>query len=290
VVLSERARHDPYSGFSFNCLNIGDNLAAGSAWVGFSFPHSSGAFVRRSSKRELTAPPPLLLAPPTDAGLCGDEFEATEHWPPQLYTRETRRMVGDHVFSQNTPIEQRCFGKLSIGVGDYAFDSHPAQRFACRGTSDRACAGAKPPWLAHTSAAAAQTASTGDGGSGGDGTSATDSTAPVENRSFAWSEGNVQASAGGPYTIPYWVLSPKRAELSNLLVVATPSGTHVGFSSLRMEPQFMVLGHSAGTWAAVYATNTTVGKAVQDVNLDTLAAALASEGQILAPPACGSAP
>ena len=53
----------------------------------------------------------------------------------------------------------------------------------------------------------------------------------------------------------YWVVTPQRAELSNLLVTATPSGSHIGFSSLRMEPTFMVLGHSAGTAAAIFAAN-----------------------------------
>jgi hypothetical protein len=75
-------------------------------------------------------------------------------------------MIGDRVFTQNTPAESKgCFGDLSIGVGAYTFDSHPAQRFACRGTADPRCAGAKPPWVPSGQA---------------------------ENRSFAWSEGNVQ--------------------------------------------------------------------------------------------------
>ena len=223
------------------------------------------SFQLADSKSLLLPVPPLLLLlvgfrnRTSRWGLCADEFAATGHWPPQLYTRETRRLVGDRVFTQNTPSEQRCLGNVSIGVGDYTFDSHPAQRFACRSGADPSCAGAKPSWLRP---------------------------GEVENRSFAWSEGNVQ-SLTAPYAIPFWVLVPRRAEVSNLLVVATPSGTHVGFSSLRMEPQFMVLGHSAGTAAAIFARNASAGKVLQDVDLATLAAALRLERQILAPPSCG---
>ena len=69
------------------------------------------------------------------------------------YVRETRRMIGDQVFTQNSaadqlrmsPAERRRI--VSVGVGDYTFDSHPAQRFACTSSSDPRCAGANPPWL-----------------------------------------------------------------------------------------------------------------------------------------------
>ena len=140
-------------------------------------------------------------------GLCADEFSTTDHWPPQLYVRETRRMVGDHVFTQNSASSN--VGNLSIGCGDYTFDSHPTQRIACKKGSDPRCAGAKPPWL---------------------------KAGEIETHPFAWSEGNVQQGVS-PYPIPFWVITPKRRELSNLLVTATPSGSHIGFSSLRMEPQ-----------------------------------------------------
>jgi hypothetical protein len=52
----------------------------------------------------------------------------------------------------------------------------------------------------------------------------------------------VQLPVRAPYEIPAWVMMPKQEEVANLLVVATLSGTHIGFSSLRLEPQFLVLG------------------------------------------------
>ena len=45
------------------------------------------------------------------------------------------------------------------------------------------------------------------------------------------------------YEIPWWVMLPKQAETANLLVVAAPSASHIGMSTLRMEPQFMIIGH-----------------------------------------------
>jgi len=52
-----------------------------------------------------------------------------------------------------------------------------------------------------------------------------------------------------PYTVPYGVMVPKRVE--GLLPPVPVSGTHVGFSTLRMEPCWMALGEAAGTAAAL---------------------------------------
>ena len=67
---------------------------------------------------------------------------------------------------------------------------------------------------------------------------------------FALNEGDVEINPG-LYQIPYEVLLPSEREADNLLVVGTPSATHVGLSTLRMEPQFMILGHAAGVVAAL---------------------------------------
>jgi hypothetical protein len=70
-----------------------------------------------------------------------------DHWPPQLYVRETRRLQGAKVFTQGMAEAPPQWGNMSVGLGSYTFDSHPCQRFACRNGSDPRCAGAKPPWL-----------------------------------------------------------------------------------------------------------------------------------------------
>lgn len=52
-----------------------------------------------------------------------------------------------------------------------------------------------------------------------------------------------------PYTIPFGVMVPK--QVSNLLFPVPVSGSHVGFSTMRMEPCWMALGQAAGVAAAL---------------------------------------
>ena len=47
----------------------------------------------------------------------------------------------------------------------------------------------------------------------------------------------------------------------------------------------MIIGHSAGTAAAIFSVNGTEDKCMQDIDLDELTAALLREGQVLHPPA-----
>jgi hypothetical protein len=61
-------------------------------------------------------------------GLCRDEFQATGGWPPLLYVREARRLIGEYVVT-----EHDCRGQRSaedpVGLGAYAMDSHNIQRY-----------------------------------------------------------------------------------------------------------------------------------------------------------------
>lgn len=99
------------------------------------------------------------------------------------------------------------------------------------------------------------------------------------NNSFVWTGGE---GYGGPldatYELPFSALLPKREETTNLLCPLTPSASHLALATLRMEPQFMTLGHTAGVAAALAAR---AAVAVQDVDRAALAATLLAEGQIL---------
>jgi hypothetical protein len=165
-------------------------------------------------------------------GLCADEFNETHNWPPDLYVRAARRMVGRQVFTQNTPRLNRSWGNESIGCGSYNFDSHTAERIACPNAS-----------------------TCGLGPAGIDPTVG-----------YAWMEGDVETGPG-VYDIPMYVLLPKRGEATNMLVVATPSASHIGMSTLRMEPQFMIMGQSAGVIAALALQTVLLqGEAIHDVD------------------------
>ena len=152
-------------------------------------------------------------------------------------------MVGPTVFTQTYVEEhkgQGDIGNSSIGMGSYNYDMHNAQRYAC--TNKTVCT--------HWSTA------------------------------YAWNEGDVETNPGYEYQIPYFVLTPKQEEATNLLVPVCVSASHVGYGTLRLEPQYMIMGQSAGT-AASLAIQDKV--AVQEVNLNTLTGLLQAGKQILRP-------
>ena len=61
-------------------------------------------------------------------GLAKDEFKDNNHWPHQIYVRESRRMIGDYVTTEHD-VMQRIETPESIGMGSYHIDSHNTQRY-----------------------------------------------------------------------------------------------------------------------------------------------------------------
>ncbi len=83
---------------------------------------------------------------------------------------------------------------------------------------------------------------------------------------------------GYPYHIPYRAITPKAAECDNLLVPVALSCTHVGISSIRVEPTWMILGQSAGIAAALSAKQNV---AVQKLPYPALRERLLAQKQVL---------
>jgi hypothetical protein len=67
-------------------------------------------------------------------GLSRDEFAESNHWPPQMYVREARRMVADQVMT-----ERHCRGLETVpdpvGLGAYNMDSHNCRRIVRDGVA-----------------------------------------------------------------------------------------------------------------------------------------------------------
>ncbi len=166
-------------------------------------------------------------------GLCRDEFADYDHWSPQLYIREGRRMIGEYVVSQKDIMDEPKKDD-AIVVSSFPIDSHDCQRV---GTAE-----------------------------------------------FVINEGTIMPVRisgrrhGYAYHIPYRAITPKAAECSNLLVPVALSCTHVGISSIRVEPTWMILGQSAGIAAALSAKQ---NLAVQKLPYPALRERLLAQKQVL---------
>jgi FAD dependent oxidoreductase len=171
--------------------------------------------------------PATLRAEVNQWGLPKDEFADTDHWPPQLYIREGRRMVGEYVMRQ-ADLQTERTKPDSIGMGSYNSDSHNIQRVAMP-----------------------------------DGT--------VRN------EGDVQVPVE-PYEIAYRSILPQRAEAENLLVPVCLSASHAAYSSVRMEPQYMIIGQAAGVAAALAIR---ANLPLQDIAIPALQRELHQHGAVL---------
>ncbi len=181
------------------------------------------------------AMPDTLREEMQQIGYCRDELARWGHFPPVLYVREGRRMIGQYVVTQHDVLEQRP-QEDSIGVSSFPIDSHDVQRV------------------------------------------------PTEDGTGFINEGTIfpvrvpRRRFGYAYQVPYRAITPKRQECRNLLVPVAMSSSHVAFSSIRVEPTWMMLGHSAGI-AATLAAKQNV--AVQDVPYPQLRERLLAQGQAL---------
>lgn len=79
-----------------------------------------------------------------------------------------------------------------------------------------------------------------------------------------------------PYCVPYGVMVP--LEVENLLTPVPASATHIGFSTLRMEPCWMALGQAAGVAICVSLDE---GTSVRNANVSEMQRRLLDAGAVL---------
>jgi hypothetical protein len=65
-------------------------------------------------------------------GYPKDEYIGTDHWSPQLYVREARRMIGEYVMTQANCVGEEVVDD-PIGLAAYTMDSHNCQRIVVDG-------------------------------------------------------------------------------------------------------------------------------------------------------------
>jgi hypothetical protein len=147
-------------------------------------------------------------------GYCADEFTDNGGWPHQFYVRVGRRMVGQYVMNENDVMQngRRPPVQDPVALGTYSLAAHHHRYLA----------------------------------------------APVE-----WPNGQQKDAVmlegmligripnDAPYPISYRSLTPRENDARNLLNPATLSATHIAYSSIRMEPTFMMLGEAAGIAASL---------------------------------------
>lgn len=164
-------------------------------------------------------------------GLSKDEYTDNNHFPRQMYVREGRRITGTYLFTALDAMAPE-------DIPD-AYDIMAGRKEPSSGNR----APVKPD-------------------------SITASHYAIDSHAVRKREPNRVHLDGflglsritKPYQVPYGVIVPKSVD--GLLIPVPVSATHLGFGTLRMEPCWMAMGHSAGVAAHLAHTRNVPVRAV----------------------------
>jgi len=187
-------------------------------------------------------------------GLAADEFLDNENFPPQLYVREARRIIGEYIFTENDacPVfagRRAPVHEDSVAVAEYPIDSHA--------------------------------------------TTPRDPNNPYLHEGFFYLP-QITVPSHVPYRVMIPAGQGTRDKgqgeaIDNLLVCGAVSATHIGFGTLRLEPVWMALGQAAGTAAHLAltflprpASHAPRPASVRTVPIDQLQRLLLKHGQVIA--------
>lgn len=179
-------------------------------------------------------------------GWAKDEYLENGHFPRQVYVREGRRMKGKYIFKASDA--QRPPSSQSLDISGST---------SLKGTSM-----ANPRGVSTTVTASHYNL---------------DSHGVRKREPGRCHLDGFFSYPVPPYSVPYGVIVPD-APLVNLLSPVPVSGTHVGFSTLRMEPCWMALGQAAGIAASLCIESDT---SAEDVDMDKLQNILLDQDAVL---------
>ena len=201
-------------------------------------------------------------------GHCTDEYDADSDppfFPPELYVREGRRLVSDWVWTAyKVPLDK---AERSVGLGSYSFDSHYVSR------------------LIHRTGTAAGDYVVKEGRVDSHSEQSPTHTTERPDDEQVRDQAVCAVCMNTPFEMPYDVIIPSVSDVHNLLVPVAVSASHVRFNAIRMEPAWMILGHAAGTAAALTVNDTSTSKQVygdvHTVNVTELQQVLINQKQLL---------
>eukprot|EP00947_MAST-08B_sp_MAST-8B-sp1_P001099 g1099.t1 len=215
-------------------------------------------------------------------GLCGDQYEAFDNFPPQIYNRISNRMVGDYVTTQNNIANPRRKPD-GISMMAWTFDQHFMSRVAVPSPALAGLAGleglvglagleglAEPEGGKQTLVAAnegllrhevvpphrpcwdpeAQCGDGENGGGDGNGSGTPDAIQGDDNQPPVPGQPSDMCQRNW-YDVPFRVMLPRQTEARNLLVPVAHSSSSLAYSSLRIEGGFCDMGTAAGVAAGL---------------------------------------
>lgn len=184
-------------------------------------------------------------------GLAGDEYEDNGNFPRQVYVREGRRIMGKYLFTAHDALPAGSALRHPVRA-----DSHHAFL-----TAWATCSALRPPVHADSITASHYFL---------------DSHAVRKREEGKISLDGIFSYPTKPYTVPYGVIVPQ--VVRGLLIPVPVSTTHIGFSTLRMEPCWMALGQAAGASAALCVKQNI---SPEEIRIEDLQKVLLAQGAVL---------
>jgi hypothetical protein len=187
---------------------------------------------------------PALVAEVQSYGRCADEYnEMPDRWTPQLYVRESIRLRGARVLTQNDVCSPQP-SPNGVGVSKWGVDVHAVQRLA-------AIDPLSGNWRVYNAGGR-------DAG-----------------------RQKIASCKSGLVEVPYEALIPKANDTANLYAPVCASFTHIAFATYRLESQYAVFGHSAGAASTLALKQSKTAPTVQNVNVTELRTLLLQQHQLL---------